>query len=468
MSLAKAAMPFLNKTSQKSIPVTPVNTATLQKWLKKQSQTRQNWVAATGFTAAAGAILALPDENGGVERVLFGLPDQGTLYAYAALPAQLQDNAAGYYIDARLNRFEATQICIGWALGCYRFDRYKKNNKNCARLVWPANADKKAVDAAVKAVALVRDLVNTPANDMGPAELAAAAKKLAGSFKKAHVSVITGEDLLKKNYPAVYEVGKGSPRTPRLIDIRWGNPKHKRVTLVGKGVCFDTGGLDLKHSAGMLLMKKDMGGAAHVFGLAQMIMAHNLPVCLRVLVPAVENSTGGNSYRPGDIIQTRKGLSVEVGNTDAEGRLVLADALCEASSEKPALIVDFATLTGAARIALGPDLPAMFSNNDRIANALLKSAARVEDPLWRMPLWQPYKAWLNSKIADSNNVASNTYAGASVAALFLEKFVDADIPWVHIDTFAWNPSAKPGRPEGGEALGLRAVFDMIQRTFGKK
>ncbi len=465
-------MPFLNKTSPKSIPITPVDTATLQKWLKKQSQSRKNWIAAAGFTAAAGSLLTLPDENGAVERVLFGVPEkkraEGTLYIYAGLPAQLQDNAAGYYIDQRLTRADATQICIGWALGCYRFDRYRKNDKNYARLIWPASADKKTVEATIEAVTLVRDLVNTPANDMGPAELAAAAKKLAASFKNARVTVITGEDLLKKNYPAIYEVGKGSPRKPRLIDIRWGNPKHPRVALVGKGVCFDTGGLDLKNSSGMLLMKKDMGGAAHVFGLAQMIMAHKLPVHLRVLVPAVENSTGGNSYRPGDIIKTRKGLSVEVGNTDAEGRLVLADALAEASSEKPALIVDFATLTGAARIALGPDLPAMFCNNGRIAGALLKSAQRVEDPLWRMPLWQPYKAWLNSKIADSNNVSPNSFAGASVAALFLEKFVDADIPWVHIDTFAWNPSAKPGRPEGGEALGLRAVFDMIQRTFGKK
>ncbi|MBU6475345.1 MAG: leucyl aminopeptidase family protein [Alphaproteobacteria bacterium] len=461
-------MLFLNKKTAETIPVTPLDKADLQKWLKKQNRARRNWVAATGFTAATGTLLALPDKNGAVERVLFGVPEDGTLYSYAALPARLGKNAAGYYIDKNLNNADATQICIGWALGCYRFDRYKKSGKAYAQLVWPENADKKTVEATTAAVALVRDLVNTPSNDMGPAELAAAAKKLAGAFKKTRVSVITGEELLKKNWPAVYEVGKGSPRKPRLIDLRWGDPKHPRVTLVGKGVCFDSGGLDIKPESAMLTMKKDMAGAAHVFGLARMIMAHNLPVNLRVLVPAVENATDGNSYRPGDIIKTRKGLTIEIGNTDAEGRLILADALEEASRENPALIVDFATLTGAARVALGPDLPALFCNDDATAEALLSSGQRVGDPLWRLPLWQPYALFLDSKIADCNNVGPNSFAGASVAALFLEKFVSKGIPWAHIDTFAWNPSAKPGRPAGGEALGMRAAFDMIRKKFGRK
>jgi leucyl aminopeptidase len=321
------------------------------------------------------------------------------------------------------------------------------------------------VQSAAEAVYLVRDLVNTPSNDMGPAELAAAGKKLAGSFKGS-TSVIIGEDLLKKNYPAIHAVGKGSPRAPRFVDIRWGNKKNPKVTLVGKGVCFDTGGLDIKPGNAMALMKKDMGGAAHVLGLARMIMAHNLPVNLRVLIPAVENSTDGNSYRPGDIIQTRKGLTIEIGDTDAEGRLVLADALAEACRDNPALIIDYATLTGAARVALGPDLPAMFTNNDRIAVELIDASMEVEDPLWRLPLWQPYKDNLASKIADSNNIGGS-FAGAITAALFLEKFIERGIPWVHIDTYAWNNGNKPGRPEGGEALGMRAGFELIKKRFGR-
>lgn len=460
-------MPFLAKKSAKSIPITPLTKDTLESWLKKQGKARRNWIAAAGFDGVPGALLALPDGNGAVEHVLFGVRNNSSLYSYAGLPARLPRNAGGYYINQEMDEERATQTALGWALGCYKFDRYKSGDKKQpAQLVWPAEADKKTVQSTAAAVYLVRDLVNTPANDMGPAELADAAKKLAGAFKNTTIKIIIGEDLLKKNYPAVYEVGKGSPRAPRFIDLRWGNKKNPAVTLVGKGVCFDTGGLDIKPGNAMALMKKDMGGAAHVLGLAQMIMSHNLPVYLRVLIPAVENSTGGNSYRPGDIIQTRKGLSIEIGDTDAEGRLVLADGLAEASSENPALIIDYATLTGAARVALGPELPAMFSNNDKIAHELFEAAMAAEDPLWRLPLWQPYKENLNSKIADSNNVGGN-FAGAITAALFLEKFVDKGIPWVHIDTFAWNPGAKPGRPEGGEALGMRAGFELIRKRFGK-
>ena len=461
-------MPFLTKKSAKSIPITPLDKDTLDQWLKKQGKARRNWIAATGFTAAPGALLALPDKDGAVEQVLFGIRNNGGLYSYANLPVRLPRNAGGYYIDQKMSKENATQAALGWALGSYQFARYKSGNKKeLAQLVWPAEADKKIVESTASAMYLVRDLVNTPANDMGPAELAAAAKKTAAAFKNTTVKIIVGEDLLKKNYPAVYAVGKGSPRAPRFIDIRWGNKKNPAVTLVGKGVCFDTGGLDIKPGSSMVLMKKDMGGAAHVLGLAQMIMSQNLPVYLRVLIPAVENSTDGASYRPSDIIQTRKGLSVEVGDTDAEGRLVLADALAEASAENPALIMDFATLTGAARVALGPELPAMFSNNDKIAHELAEAATAVEDPLWRLPLWQPYKDNLASKIADSNNIGGS-FAGAIIAALFLEKFVGNEIPWVHIDTYAWNIGTKPGRPEGGEALGMRAGFELIRKKFGKK
>ncbi|MDF3025373.1 MAG: pepA [Alphaproteobacteria bacterium] len=272
--------------------------------------------------------------------------------------------------------------------------------------------------------------------------------------------------MLKKNYPAIYEVGKGSPRRPRLIDFTWGNKKHKKITLVGKGVAFDTGGLNLKPGNSMYLMKKDMGGAAHVLGLAQMIMAENLPVRLRVLIAAVENSVDGDSFRPSDVIQTRKGLSVEVGDTDAEGRIILCDALAEACTEKPDLLVNFATLTGAARVALGPDLPALFSNDDTLASDLLAQSRKTQDPLWQLPLWQPYKGWLDSKIADTNTIGGS-FGGAIVAALYLDKFVDKDVSWAHIDTFAWNASNRPGRPEGGEALGIRAVYAHIAQKYGQ-
>jgi len=454
-------MPFLTKKSAKTIPITPLTKDTLPGWLKKQDKALRSWVVAAGFTAAPGSVLTLPDS------VLFGVKDNPGLYGYAGLPARLPTNADGYYIDQTLNKEQATQAALGWALGCYHFSRYKAGDKKkFASLVWPAAADKKVVQSTADAIYLVRDLVNTPANDLGPAELAAAAKKVAGAFKGTTVKVIVGEELLKKNYPAVYAVGKGSPRAPRFIDIRWGNKKNPSVTLIGKGVCFDTGGLNIKPGNSMVMMKKDMGGAAHARGQPPMIKGHNQPVYMRGLITAGEKSTGGNSYRPSDIIQTRKGLSIEIGDTDAEGRLILADALSEASDDIPELIIDFATLTGAARVALGPELPAMFCNHDKTANELAEAAEAVEDPLWRLPLWQPYKDLLGSKVADSNNIGSGP-AGAIIAALFLEKFVGKGIPWVHIDTYAWNNSSKPGRPEGGDALGMRAAFELIKKRFGK-
>ncbi len=456
-------MTFLTKKTAASIPVTPLDAESLKAWLKKQDKATQAWVVASGFTAAPGTLLTIPAKNGGIARVLFGARE-GNLYAFADLPARLPAHKAGYFLDIRLDKEKATQAATGWALGSYAFSRYKAaNKKNFAALVLPEKADRKAAEETARAVFLVRDLVNTPANDMGPDDLAKAAQKVAKEFK-AKVTLIRDKDLLKKNYPMIHAVGQGSPRRPLLIDLRWGSAENPRVTLVGKGVCFDTGGLDIKPGSAMALMKKDMGGAAHALGLAQMIMAHKLPVSLRVLIPAVENSTDGNSFRPGDIWPTRKGLTVEIGDTDAEGRLVLSDALTEASSEKPKLIIDFATLTGAARVALGPELPATFCNDERTASQLLAAAGETEDPLWRLPLWKPYADMLGSKVADSNNIGGS-YAGAITAALFLEKFVDKATPWVHIDTFAWNPGAKPGRPEGGEALGIRACFAMIERMF---
>jgi leucyl aminopeptidase len=300
---------------------------------------------------------------------------------------------------------------------------------------------------------------------MGPAELAQAAQDLAAEFDAA-VEVIVGQDLLDRDYPAIHAVGRASPRAPRLIDLRWGNPEHPKVTIVGKGVCFDTGGLDLKPSSAMLIMKKDMGGAAHALALGRMIMMAGLPVRLRVLVPAVENVVSGDSFKPQDVLKTRKGLTVEVGNTDAEGRLILCDALAEADSEKPELLIDFATLTGAARVALGPDLPALMCNDDALANDLTEAGSAVDDPMWRLPLWAPYRKGLDSKVADINNVTTNGFAGAITAGLFLQEFVSKGTPWAHLDTYAWNGSARPGRPEGGEALGLRAAYAVIAKRFG--
>jgi leucyl aminopeptidase len=365
-----------------------------------------------------------------------------------------------------MDALTATRCALGWALGSYQFTRYHGADRAPASLVWPKGADRGAVERAGAATFMVRDLVNTPAADMGPAELADAARSLAEEFE-ADIKITVGNDLLAANFPAIHAVGRASPRPPRLIDITWGRRNDPKVTLVGKGVCFDTGGLDIKPSGAMLTMKKDMGGAAHALGVARMVMMAGLPVRLRVLIPAVENVIAGNAYKPSDILKTRKGLTVEVGNTDAEGRLVLCDALAEADSEKPALLVDFATLTGAARVALGPELPALFVNNEPLASDLVGAAMAASDPLWRLPLWQGYRKGLDSKVADIGNVAGHSFAGAIVAALFLEAFVSKETPWAHLDVFAWNGQAKPGRPEGGEAMGLRAVYGLIEKRFAR-
>ena len=356
---------------------------------------------------------------------------------------------------------------LGWLLGQYKFDRYLTNETPRGPRVL-LTTDVAQIDSIVReaeAVALVRDLVNTPAADMGPGDLEAQAAALA----KAHDAVLTvtkGHDL-ETSYPMIHAVGAAAARehSPRLIEIEWGNPTHPRLAIIGKGVTFDSGGLDIKPSSGMRLMKKDMGGAAHALALAQLIMQARLPVRLHMLIPAVENAIAGNAFRPGDILTSRKGLTVEIANTDAEGRLVLADALTKASESNPVLIIDFATLTGAARVALGPDLPATFGNDNALTDDLLAAAKDVNDPLWRLPLHDGYAEMLKSDIADLNNAPDGGFAGAITAALFLQKFVSTATPWLHIDTFAWRPSAKPGRPKGGEALGLRAVWAMLQARF---
>ena len=433
-------------------------------WLKNQSDSVKSWVKSSGFDAKTGTVCPLPGEDGTLAGVLAGLGEAPSLWDWAAIPGALSQGT--YQLEGDLQPSEANELALGWAMATYRFTRYGKKSGELPTLVWPKNCDRDAQENMAKAIYLVRDLINTPASDMGPEELAAAAAKLADDHG-ANCRVIIGENLLKQNYPAIHTVGRASPREPRLIDVTWGQAEHPKVTLVGKGVCFDTGGLDLKSSSGMQLMKKDMGGAANVLGAASMIMASGLPVCLRVLIPAVENSVSGNAMRPRDIIITRKGLGVEVGNTDAEGRLVLADALADACAEKPDLIIDFATLTGAARVALGAELPALFCNDEEMVSGLLHAAERANDPLWRLPLWNRYKKHIESKITDLNNCPDNSYGGAITAALFLQSFVEPGIPWAHIDLMGWNQGSQPGRPEGGEAMGARAVFEFIRDRFGR-
>lgn len=418
---------------------------------------------ASGFTGAAGTFCLLPSPGGGLDRVLVGLGDGGDAFALGDLPAKLPDGT--FLIDPPLEDGLATEIALAWAVGGYAFDRYKDKRPSLSRLVWPRNADRAVVRRTARAIALVRDLVNTPAEDMGPADLRGVAEDLAAEYG-ATVSVITGDALLDANYPAIHAVGRASPRPPCLIDLTWGDESAPLVTLVGKGVCFDTGGLDLKPASAMKLMKKDMGGAAHALAVALMVMDAGLPVRLRVLIPAVDNAVAGNAFRPGDVLRTRKGLTVEVGNTDAEGRLILCDALAEADDEGPEVLIDFATLTGAARVALGPEVPALFANDDPLAEALLRASRQAGDPLWRLPLWPGYRQMVDGKIADLDNAPEGGMAGAITAGLFLERFVSPETPWAHIDCYAWNQRARPGRPMGGEAQGIRAVFMALSDRFG--
>jgi len=439
-----------------AISVTPLRAAHLAGWLKSQSAPVQRWVKALDFQAKPGTFCLLPGEDGKVERVLFGLDEGADRWSSAALPTALPPGT--YQLDAEADG-DPTLFAFGWAAGGYRFRRYRSELGQLARLVWPQGADKALVKRLVSALALARDLINTPSNDMGPAELSAAVKAVAKEHK-AKIKEIVGDDLLKQNYPTIHMVGRASTRAPRLIDLRWGSEGPK-LTLIGKGVCFDTGGLDLKGGSYMRLMKKDMGGAALMLGLAQSIMDAKLKLRLRLLIPAVENSVSGNAMRPLDVIKTRKGLTVEIGDTDAEGRLILCDALAEAENDKPDLIIDAATLTGSARVALGPEMPALFATKDATAEAVLLHGKHQDDQLWRLPLNKAYRRMLDSKVADINNCPESGFAGAITAALYLQEFINPGTDWLHIDTSGWNFSARPGRPEGGEALTLRALYAFI-------
>jgi leucyl aminopeptidase len=439
----------------------------LSSWLEAAPEYERNWLRAIGFAAEAGKVALVPGATGGLARVLVGLGDGGdaatSIWALAGMPEALPEGS--YRLETVPDGADPNQLALGWALGTYAFARYHTKPATGAALVWPAGTDRGRVERLARAIFLARDLVNTPAGDLGPEELAAAATRVAESAGACH-RVIVGDELIAENYPTIHMVGRASTRAPRLVDIVWGEPSAPKVTLVGKGVCFDSGGLDLKPAAGMRLMKKDMGGAAIMLGLAQAIIDARLPVRLRVLLPCVENSVSGNAMRPMDVVRTRKGLTVEIGNTDAEGRLILCDALAEAATEQPDLLIDMATLTGAARVALGPELPALFCNDDRLADGLLDAAGAEADPIWRMPLWKPYRKLLDSKVADLNNVSDGPYAGAITAALYLQEFVAPDIPWAHFDVMAWNPQSRPGRPEGGEATALRALYAYLAQYFG--
>nr|WP_245414497.1 leucyl aminopeptidase family protein [Aestuariivirga litoralis] len=416
----------------------------------------RGWAGTNGFKAQPGRVLPVPGKKGDLAQVLVGA-DTSDPFALGKLCRSLP--AGAYTVGGALERPDL--FALGWCLESYGFERYGKRAASAAQLVCPKGVDRLAVLRAARASFMVRDLVNTPASDMGPDELEQAARAVARAGK-AKLTVTTGK-ALEKGFPMIHAVGKASPRVPRLIDFSWGPARAPKVTLVGKGVCFDTGGLDIKPASGMALMKKDMGGAANVLGLAQMIMAANLKVRLRVLIPAVENSIAGNAFRPGDVLKSRKGITVEIGNTDAEGRLVLGDALALADAEQPDLLIDMATLTGAARVALGPDLPPFFTDDENLADAIARAGRDVNDPVWRLPFWQPYTRLFESSVADMNNAGDSGFAGSITAALFLKRFVEKARAYVHFDVFAWTPVARPGRPKGGEAQAMRALFEVIRQ-----
>ena len=448
---------------QKSRPIHLVDKASFAGWLKGRPAEDRALIEAHRFDGkTAFAFVMLP--RGGEFEVVSAVKTAAELspWCLAKLGESLPE---GIY---KLAEGEPGMAALGWLLAQHRFDRYRSKDEpeRGARVLLTGDAARiEEIVRLAGATALVRDLVNTPAGDLGPGEIEQAVRDVA-SKSGAKLRVTAGDELAE-GYPLIEAVGRAAiaERAPRLIELEWGDPKHPRVAIVGKGVCFDSGGLDIKSAGGMRLMKKDMGGSAHALALARLIMAEKLPVRLHLLIPAVENAVSGAAYRPGDIVQSRKGLFVEIDNTDAEGRLILADALTKAAEDKPDLIVDFATLTGAARIALGPDLPATFANSDELAADLATAAREVEDPLWRMPLWDPYDEMLKSDIADFANAGGAPMAGCITAAMFLKRFVPDEISWAHLDTYAWRDAAKPGRPKGGDALGLRAVFALLKGRY---
>jgi leucyl aminopeptidase len=448
-----------------TIPVTFVNAGSWRDIRDGLDSRMRAFADACRFDPSPGRHLLLPSVEGNLAGVLFALEENDDpnkdLLRPGALCAALPSGAYRFANAAHDSRLAA----LAFALGSYHFSRYRKPDDKELKLELPGNVDGEDLTRIVEGVYLARDLTNTPANDMGPQELEEAARTLAHRHD-ASLRCVVGEDLLTENFPLIHAVGRAAARAPRLIDITWGNPKHPRITLIGKGVCFDTGGLDIKPESGMLNMKKDMGGAASMLALAHMLMDRRANIRLRVLIPAVENSISGTAFRPRDIYRSRKGLTVEIGNTDAEGRLILADAIALADEEKPELIADLATLTGAARVALGTDIPPFYTDDDGLASSLAHFAASESDPLWRMPLWYPYGQLLDSKVADINNVSSASFGGSITAALFLRRFVTQANAWLHCDIYAWNQTTRPGRPEGAECQAARALYALLVSRYG--
>ena len=447
-----------------AIPITVVDRVGFQALAPTLPVATRRWLETVGFTGVADSHVLMPGIDGKLLQVFAGVAHAAHPFALAALPLALPEGS--YTLSEQGVQVPPEPAALSWALGGYEFDRYKPRRRASAQLVLETGPEAQRGLALAETIAATRDLVNTPAEHMGPEELADAARALAKKHG-AKFRQTVGDALLKTNFPAIHAVGRASARAPRLIELTWGKAKDPRLSIVGKGVCFDSGGLDIKSAEGMRQMKKDMGGAAHALGLAALVMGLKLPVQLQVLIPAVENSISGNAYRPGDVIKTRKGIHIEIGNTDAEGRVILSDALAYASESKPELIIDLATLTGAARVALGAQLPALFCRSINTARQLVDLGLQLEDPLWHMPLWAPYKAGIESTVGDIVNTGRSTLAGAINAALFLEYFVNEDQDWLHIDLFAWNEAARPGRPAGGEAQTLRTLLVYLEQRFAR-
>jgi leucyl aminopeptidase len=454
-------LPFLTDAAAPAVPIHAIRTSEWRQWLESRPEALKRLAKAHDFQAQSGRILLAPATDGSIERVLFGVADKGNAMAMGALAQHLP--AGDYHIAAAPREFSATLVAIAWGLGGYTFERYKKRKRAAPRLAPPEGADMAEAARIVAASWLARDLVNTPTNDMGPEALHAAAEAVARE-NGADFEAIVGDALLAQNYPLIHAVGRAAAQAPRLLHLSWGEAGAPRLAIVGKGVTFDTGGLDIKPAAGMRLMKKDMGGAAHALALAQAVMQTGLKLKLDLFLPVVENAIAGDAFRPGDVIAARTGTTVEIDNTDAEGRLILADALARACEDKPDLLLDFATLTGAARTALGPDLPPFFTDDEALAAELTEAAAETADPIWRMPLWDAYEGDMDSAIADLKNTGDGAFAGAIYAALFLRRFVTAP-SWAHFDVFAWAPREKAARPSGGEAQALRAALKVIKARF---
>ncbi len=451
--------------TDKNINSTPINIVLrshYKEWQLKQEEQVQNWIASSGFKPEPGKHLCIPNTKGGLDSVLVITDQENTIWALGDCAKSLPEG--NYHIAAKPENTDEESYLLGWGLGAYRYSQYKNTQNKLSRLFISRPDDKNHLQALLEATALTRDLINTPASDMMPQHLLEYSELLAQQFG-AELIDCSGDDLLQKNYPMIHAVGRASVHPPRLIEWNWGNPKHPKVTLIGKGVSFDSGGLDIKSATGMRLMKKDMGGAAHVLGIARAIMHLELPVYLRIFVPTVENAISDNAYRPGDIIKSRSGKTIEIENTDAEGRLILCDAISKAIEEAPDIIIDFATLTGAARVALGTEVPAFFTNDNTLVEEIMQASEQTHDPVWQLPLHKPYRYLLNSDTADISNCATDAFGGAITAALFLNEFVPDTTRWLHFDVMAWNSRNRPGRPKGGEAMGLRTIVEFIRQRY---